>query len=391
MTGKGAKEVTRGPSKISVVVGGQFGSEAKGHVTARLVKDGRFRTGDPRRTAVVRVAGPNAGHSAVGYDGNLWALRQIPVGMVADPDVTGVIAAGSEIDPEVLQDEIARLEAAGYDIRNRLVIDGEATILEPQHKQGEKDNDLINRVGSTGKGIGACRADRLLRDAVIVRERLDVQGTGTWMGCEVATDTGEQMRWMLSKGNYHVIIEGTQGFGLGLHAGFYPYCTSSDCRAIDFLAMTGLAPWDAVGPDGAFDLDVWVVLRPYPIRVAGHSGPLGGETTWEELGLPQERTTVTKKVRRVGQWDPNLARRAVQANGGSHAKIAFTMADQVVPGLAGTSHLDALDEQNSQGLAKWVERIEVDTRAKVAMVTTGPDTALDLTRTCVLHREGARV
>ena len=74
--------------RVTVVVGGQYGSEGKGHVTAQL-------TGG--RDVVVRVAGPNAGHSAYDPRGVLWKLRQIPVGAVWSNGPV-VIAAGSEID-----------------------------------------------------------------------------------------------------------------------------------------------------------------------------------------------------------------------------------------------------------------------------------------------------
>ena len=74
---------------LKVVVGGQFGSEAKGAVGAYLAADGR--------TATVRVAGPNAGHTAYDADGREWKLRQIPAAAVTT-DTPIFIGAGSEID-----------------------------------------------------------------------------------------------------------------------------------------------------------------------------------------------------------------------------------------------------------------------------------------------------
>lgn len=44
------------------------------------------------------------------------------------------------------------------------------------------------------------------------------------------------------------------------------------------------------------------VMRPYPIRVAGDSGdiyPDQVETSWDEIGVEPELTTVTGKIRRV--------------------------------------------------------------------------------------------
>jgi adenylosuccinate synthase len=54
--------------------------------------------------------------------------------------------------------------------------------------------------------------------------------------------------------------------------------------------------------------------------VAGKSGPLRDELTWEEVGNRtgkedlKEFTTVTQKLRRVGEFDAHLAKRAVSAN-----------------------------------------------------------------------------
>jgi adenylosuccinate synthase len=121
------------------------------------------------------------------------------------------------------------------------------------------------------------------------------------------------MREILNK-NRWIVIEGSQGFGLSLlHGGYYPKATSRDTTAGTFLGEAGLSPRD-VG-------DITLVLRAHPIRVAGNSGKLKGETSWAEVaktaGLPEdycELTTATKRVRRVGKFDAELAKRAIAAN-----------------------------------------------------------------------------
>ena len=60
-------------SRLQVVVGGQFGSEAKGACTAFLAR----KAAQNGLAAVIRVAGPNAGHTAYDSAGKNWALRQI--------------------------------------------------------------------------------------------------------------------------------------------------------------------------------------------------------------------------------------------------------------------------------------------------------------------------
>jgi len=346
--------------RIHVVVGGQFGSEGKGHVTAWLAR--MLNPG-----AVVRVAGPNAGHTAYDDAGRAFALRQIPAAAVAC-DASLVIAAGSEIDPLVLASEIDMLEEAGIPIRPRLVIDGMATVIQPHHQQAEEE--LSGRIGSTGKGIGAARSDRIMRRALT---------WDTWRqeeGEDWAKEFGPvRTDWFLENRlrSSDVIIEGTQGYGLGLHAGYYPYCTSSDCRAIDFLAMAGLTPNS--------NMTVWPVYRTFPIRVAGSSGPLRQERTWEDLAeatggyIRPERTTVTQKTRRVGMWDPALAEISLRANGGpAMCRPVLLFLDYWYPDLAGKAKLEDLTAQAIQS----IEKVEFDLDCRVSAVGTGPDTIIPL-------------
>ncbi|QCQ57497.1 PurA-like adenylosuccinate synthetase [Microbacterium phage Sucha] len=349
---------------VSTVVGGQYGSEAKGHVTAQLVKsaavDARtWLEHNPDQplpdTINIRVAGPNAGHTVYDDQGQKFALRQVPVGAVYE-DVQLYIAPGSEIDIEVLYSEIEALEAAGHPIQHRLFVSRQATVIEEGHKEAE--GALVGGIGSTGKGIGAARAARLMRSAQTIGDYFDATGMGTmweWRepGDWYATDDFVHQRMS------HLIIEGTQGYGLSLRAsGFYPYVTSSDARAIDFQAMAGVDPTRC-----NVKATNWVVARVYPIRVAGNSGPMLGETTWDELGLPEEKTTVTQKVRRVGAWDVELLKAAIQANGGHSARVAITMLDQVIPELASVdpgkiAEQGEIDPQSDPALAaawQWIE------------------------------------
>lgn len=355
--------------KVTVVVGGQFGSEAKGHVAAYLGQQGRI--------AAVRVAGPNAGHSAADQNGHIWALRQIPVVAVRNPEAHLIVCAGSEIDEEVLLDEVHRLDAAGFEVSRRLHVDGQATVIQQSDKDREQqrstdtggDDSLIGRIGSTGKGIGAARASRLMRESPLWCDSPaeDVEHD--------YTDTASMIAAWLQAGR-DVLVEGTQGYGLGLHAGFYPQCTSSDCRAVDFLSMAGISPW----APWVLQIEVWVVLRTYPIRVAGNSGPMVGETTWSELEaqtdgyIKPEYTTVTQKVRRVGTWDAPLANRAVMENGGRAANIALMFFDYWYPELAETNQPSRLTEP----MLRSIVQVERDAGAIVGLVGTGPDSIIDL-------------
>lgn len=336
--------------QLHVVVGGQFGSEAKGHVT----QDVCTRLSKNHPIVSVRVAGPNAGH--IVYARNLWTgktqkfpMRQIPVGFSIPrfnhTEHKLYIAPGSEVDPTVLEEELGWLREAGLDgWIERLYISPRATLLGNAHKHTEQMTGLNGRLGSTAKGIGAARVDRLNRLAKTVDESGNISELQSKYGFKI-----EDVDLPASLATHSVVIEGTQGYGLGLHTEYYPFTTSSDCRASDFLAMAGVSAWDV--PENQFVVDM--VIRPYPIRVAGNSGPLHEETTWGELDLPEEQTTVTKKTRRVGHYDKQLVLDAIQANGRSRVALHLSMADQVDPKLT--------DKEGITGLTGLIGREKIGT------------------------------
>lgn len=364
-------------NKVTVVVGGQFGSEGKGHVTGYLANwsENHSNFAD---TIVTRVGGPNAGHIVYGncptgsqgvYNpcvdcneyGHPWRLRQIPVGAVTAPGSELIIGPGSEIDADVLWQEIDELNAAGYRASYRLMIDRSATIIEPKHKEAEAERELNARIGSTAKGIGAARADRIWRSARVAGDSRDVT-----KDIQVLDTTKVYSKF----NNTHVIIEGTQGYGLGLNTPNYPFTTSGNCRAVDFLAQAGISPWS----NWIDDFEVVIAARTHPIRVAGNSGELAGETSWEQLGLPSERTTVTHKIRRVGAWDSELVKEAARANGApsKHVSLALTMADHVIPSLSGVDTFATLADSERDALRTLLRSCHEDAGAPIRYVGTSP-------------------
>jgi adenylosuccinate synthase len=298
-------------------------------------------------------------------DGNgiRFALRTIPVAAAIDPNCDLIITAGSEIRLEVLWDEINTLETAGHDVRSRLLIDPQATIIEDYHIKFEEE--LIERIGSTGKGIGQARADRLQRRARIADQ---VKELDEFMG-----ETDAVLNWYHRKG-HDVLIEGTQGYHLGLHAGCYPFTTSNDCRTVDFIAAAGITPLRLP--------ETWLVFRTYPIRVAGNSGPLPKETSWQDLSdatagyIQAERTTVTQKIRRVAEFSSSEAAAAIDGNGGAdhptlHPVLMFV--DYLDPSLANATTMGELEHSDAHG---WVTHLERRLGVEFEMFGTGPETVI---------------
>ena len=136
----------------------------------------------------------------------------------------------------------------------------------------------------------------------------------------------ERLRDHLSDGK-RIVVEGTQGFGLSLsESGYWPQVTSRCTTAAGALAEAGLSPMDVD--------DVTMVIRSFPIRVAGDSGPLRNETSWKaiscERGLDRpirEFTSVTGLERRVAKFDADVVKEALRFNAPS--RVALNHLDYV--------------------------------------------------------------
>jgi adenylosuccinate synthase len=290
-----------------IVVGGQYGSEGKGKVSAFITKQENI-------DICVRCGGPNSGHSFVDEDGKTILLRQLPTGFI-NPGTRLLIPAGALVDPIILKQEIDFLSLPPQ----RIGIDRKSFIIEAKDRQTEESLGLRERLSSTLCGVGAAQSRRVMRGED-VRLARDVGHEYPWL-VEYLADVSDEVNTKLDHDG-KVLIEGTQGFGLSLyHSDHYPKTTSRDTTAAGFLSEVGVSP--------RLVTEVIVVFRTFPIRVAGdQAGPLKDEISWEQLqresGCPhpiEERTTVTNNVRRVAQFDWRLARQAVRANKPTHLAL----------------------------------------------------------------------
>lgn len=280
---------------VSIVVGGQYGSEGKGKVAY-------YWANKMNAAAVVRVGGSNSGHTVYGAGGSRHALRMLPTASIFN-QITSVLPAGAYIDIPVLMKEIEETSIA----MEKLKIDPNAMVISEEHRDRELVLNLQKEIGSTLSGTGAAVMERISRSKNVLLAR-DIPELFPFL-----TDTKEYLRSLLDKGE-HVVIEGTQGYGLSnYHAKDYPYATSRDTTAAGFLAETGLSPFDVE--------HVVMVIRALPIRVAGNSGPLELEIDWkkvsQESGAEEyfdEKTTVTHRVRRVARFTPGIVKEAILVN-----------------------------------------------------------------------------
>jgi len=305
---------------IRIVMDGQFGSCGKGAIVSALGKE-------QNPAAIVRVGGPQAGHSMLGpcppgcldslaFEGghlsgeHHWKMRMIPCGWHL-PNTQLFIGRGTMVNLEVLHAEIREVTLTMMGVAPKLWVDANAFIVDPQDIETEEKMSM--EAGSTREGVGAARARSALRLSRRVGDAFAADEV-PWLAPFISFNTAMQLRSLANplrtvgpEESDEVWIEGTQGFGLSLRAsGHYPSVTSQDITPQQMLADTGLH-WD----DGP--VDTMMLLRTFPIRIAGNSGALD-EIDWKDLPVPPaepETTTVTKKVRRIGRFDWKEAQAAV--------------------------------------------------------------------------------
>jgi adenylosuccinate synthase len=280
---------------VTVVVGGQFGGEGKGKVAHYLAQETKARI-------AVRVGGSNSGHTVIDSSGSPIIFRHLPTAAVL-PDVACVLGAGSYINPDILLTEVFRISLPP----NRLLIDPNAMIVTERELHEERDSSLRESIASTLSGTGAAVSRRVRREPSTLfakdEKRLE----------QFVKPVVPFLRENLNVGK-RIIIEGTQGFGLSLlHSKYYPYVTSRDTTAAAFVSEAGLSPSDVD--------DIVLVLRALPIRVGGNSGPLPNEIDWSVVTTESgqeapilEHTSVTKTVRRVARFDPDIVLQAIMVN-----------------------------------------------------------------------------
>lgn len=291
---------------VTAIVDLQFGSTGKGLMAGYLSKKEDF-------DMVVSANMPNAGHTFVDSDGRAWVNKVLPSG-VYSPSLNIIgIGPGAVFDPAQLVKEINELRERG--IRAQIIIHEAAALLSQEHKNMEQK--VLSSISSTMQGSMAAAVDKMMRSptgntAAQRMSQLDEFKTADDVPLSVWVTRHEGWLRHVEAAN-NILVEGSQGYSLGINAGFYPYCTSRDCTVWRLLADA------AVHPTSRFR--VIGTARVHPIRVGntedGWSGgmyPDQEETSWDELGQTPERTTVTNRVRRVFTFSDIQIREAILAN-----------------------------------------------------------------------------
>lgn len=317
-----------------MVIGTQWGDEGKGKIVDWLAE---------RADVVVRSqGGNNAGHTVV-VDDKAFALRLLPSGILYDNKMN-IIGTGVVIDPKVLLEEIAGIEAQGKSVK-ALQISDRAHVIMPYHislDTAEEASKGDAKIGTTKNGIGPCYADKINRVGIRMCDLYDLDVFKEKLAYNVefknkiltkvyhaegvnydeiladyikyaealkpfVTDTNHTVLKAVQE-DKKVLFEGAQATMLDLDHGTYPFVTSSHPVA------GGASIGAGVGPN--YLKNIFGVVKAYATRVG--AGPFPTELT-DEIGdtlreIGHEFGTVTGRPRRCGWLDLMVVKYAAGLN-----------------------------------------------------------------------------
>ena len=318
------------------VIGAQWGDEGKGKIVDWLSN---------KADVVVRFqGGNNAGHTIVIKKKKI-ALSLLPSGVLRKEKVA-IIGNGVVINPEALIDEIKKIQNSGISISPKnLIIAENASIILNLHRridQLREDQKGINKIGTTGRGIGPAYEDKIGRRAIRisdlkndlylkkkVKSLLDfhnivLKGLGVRelkveeILKEINKFKKELLRYAkrvpevldkARKERKRILFEGAQGVLLDIDHGTYPFVTSSNTISGSAAVGSGISP-KQIG----FILGI---VKAYTTRVG--SGPFPSEQDndiGKKLGqIGNEFGTVTGRKRRCGWFDAVLTKYSINVSG----------------------------------------------------------------------------
>jgi adenylosuccinate synthase len=295
---------------VHAVVDLQFGSTGKGLLVGYLAEEHGYDT-------AVTAWMPNAGHTYVNDKGQKMVHTALANAIVSPAIERVLIAPGSVVDLNALKSEFYDACEMGYPAN--VYIHENAAVLTSEHQEWEKKH--VVAIGSTQKGSMAAMASKLKRDpqesATAGRVFMIGAPLAMWRNFSVTVVTHREYLILLRRSE-RMILEGAQGYSLGINSGFWPYTTSRQCTVAQLCSDTLVPPGWITHTFGC--------ARTFPIRVAnrfadgklvGWSGPCyddQNETSFDDLGQKQEVTTVTKLPRRIFTWSKKQIVEAIEAN-----------------------------------------------------------------------------
>ncbi|MDD5044263.1 MAG: adenylosuccinate synthase [Candidatus Omnitrophica bacterium] len=318
-----------------VIVGAQWGDEGKGKAIDVFSGDSDY---------IVRYqGGSNAGHTVVVGDQE-YIFHLIPSGILRRGKIC-VIGNGVVVDPETLIKEIRDLNSRRVDIDERLKISELCHVIMPYHRILDKlrESRRFNKIGTTGRGIGPCYADKINRCGIrmvdilnprVLKEKLKdnlkekneiFKKVYRHPGFSFTELYAQYLGYAKSLKKYisdttllvnkavkekkPILFEGAQGTFLDIDFGTYPYVTSSSAIAAGACIGTGVFP-------GVVD-KVIGVAKAYTTRVGEGPFPTEFESSFQTVirNKGKEFGATTGRPRRCGWFDSLMVKHACMING----------------------------------------------------------------------------
>lgn len=235
-------------------IGASYGDEGKGKTIASFLtnpeKMGLPQYKDSKPICVRYNGGPNAGH-VVYLKGAKFVLHQVPIGFLFGH--LCFLGPGCVIDPVALSKELVEIEkiasSSGIQL-GHLFISGRCAVIRSSHLHKDQ-NELYHTLGTTGSGVGPAYGDKVKRNGYLWFQVLEINKNN------LIPDPFTSLIWEISlNSSFYVLLEGSQGFGLDLDIGHYPYVTSTPCTPN--LASLGLDP--------SLGYDTVLITKPYETR-----------------------------------------------------------------------------------------------------------------------------
>lgn len=373
--------------RFNVVVDGAWGSCGKGLIATAIAH--RYM---PQVLTTTNM--PNAGHTACWADGRKFIAKALPSAAILHRwvDYYKPLVYVGPSAAFTLEQMATEYEECTLTPDNLIIHERASVVTDGMKNEEQNGNTSTKHIASTMQGCSVALAAKVQRITGLKLAR-DYDDLRPFMsqdfvkrlthGTELESDQFSIAAFfneMLSARRWTMLHEGSQGFSLDInHGSHYPFCTSRSTTAGQALTDVGIAP-QLIG-------DVYLVIRPYPIRVGnvvedgvqkGYSGDAyegQNELTWEEIGercgapagtFKGELTTVTKRLRRVFEFSMHQLFEAVRINGAT--KIVINFCNYLDWSCYGETEFHRLPHS----VLNFVRQVEDAVGVPVSIIGTGP-------------------
>lgn len=327
-----------------VVVGGFWGDEAKGLVSA-------WQSYRNHALGVFRGCGGSNPEHGLFFNVHYIKVNQLPLGFILEDSQVG-IGPGTAVDPDKFLKEVQRFRLTP----GRVKVDYRCPIITQSNIQEEVDSASMNAIGSTKSGTGIAFSHAALRIAPIAN---DIPELAPYLA-----DVPMMANQLADGGK--IGLEGTQGTFLSRYHGEYPNVTSVDVTAPSTVAGVGLN-WRKVE-------NVIVCVKALPTREGtGLMGDVEEFTIDEmrELGILEYSSIADPKTgkpqirRKAKGIDYALLNRIIMVNGAN--QIALTFTEQVDSEIKDATRWSLITPK----IKSLVDDIERHTGVEVTLLNTG--------------------